>query len=881
MARPTVAASALLRALRLGDTAELLLASRQRIQDAPLEHARAAAVVTQALDEARRALRSEASDAVRGALLQVARRDWTAAASLAQEINTLAALHPETVPWVADAVARAVQADRPLARMLAQVLPGCASRIAERGPRLRVITALADLCRRHPGLGIVVLPIVDEMLREGRPEGVAEFLEESLGLAGRGENAARSFLLRESRSGQEAWESRKEGLPLVSVARTLQLYAEATLGRPVAIRPLSDLPASIPVPDGTLALTDGRDVFLVPRIARWADDLANFRLYKVALAQQLGRIEFGTFLLEPLAVRGILEPPSHEPEEDAVVGPIARFLRMFSDDDLADRLFFLAEDLRVDACLRRERPGLGRDLEAVAAVERRSRPDPESLHGRDQVLEVFVRRLWYGEPMPPGEPLRRFREAASLVEALRHPAATVQDSAAATGILYGLFGGGSGPLRPPSPPQSSSKGAAPAVDEEGPGQPTGWSTGPSDGGGEDVPGEGGPGPEDAGSATPGARCAGVVDRVDEATRRELLDEAALIQHLLDSRGVSVGVEEIVAQLLSDRSLSEDAVVRLLLERHRAGAPLEGGGGVQGAVSFRYPEWDQGIGDFRPRWTTVWERRAAGDASAWVDNVLDEHALLLRRLRREFQLLRPRGWARQRRMEDGEEIDIDAFIAERSDHLAGLATDGRVHLRRRRSVRDVAVAFLVDQSASTREPAGPVGRSILDVEKDALILMGESLACLGDRFAIFGFSGRGRQLVTFDVYKDWHEPMDRAVRGRIGAMTWRMENRDGAAIRHATRRLLAVDARVRLLILLSDGKPLDCGCESYQGAHAVADTQRALREAREQRIHPFCITVDPQGADYLGALYGDVRYAVIDRVEDLPERLPRIYRRLTT
>jgi nitric oxide reductase activation protein len=163
----------------------------------------------------------------------------------------------------------------------------------------------------------------------------------------------------------------------------------------------------------------------------------------------------------------------------------------------------------------------------------------------------------------------------------------------------------------------------------------------------------------------------------------------------------------------------------------------------------------------------------------------------------------------------------------------------------------------------------------------LVVIAESLEKLGDRYAIFGFSGRGRQLVAFDVYKDFSDRWDEAARGRVGAMTFRMENRDGAAIRHATRRLLDVDARTRLLVLLSDGRPLDCGCDLYQGPYAHADTRVALREALDARVHPFCITVDPAGADYLSELYGPVRYTVIDSVLALPERLPAIYRRLTS
>ncbi len=130
-------------------------------------------------------------------------------------------------------------------------------------------------------------------------------------------------------------------------------------------------------------------------------------------------------------------------------------------------------------------------------------------------------------------------------------------------------------------------------------------------------------------------------------------------------------------------------------------------------------------------------------------------------------------------------------------------------------------------------------------------------------------------------KEFEERYSQAVRQRIGAMSGRLENRDGTAIRHTVRKLLAQPARVRLLILLSDGRPLDCGCRQYFERYAQEDTRMALREARRQHIHPFCITVDRQAQRYLSRMYGQVQYTIIDQVSALPHRLPNIYRRLTT
>jgi hypothetical protein len=899
----------------MGDAAELLVLARDRIRQTPVEHAKAATDVTRALATAKGDLSSADFAVMRRAVLLVARRDWTAAAILAEALAPLVQRHPDSVDCVGEAVARAVQADRALARQLARVLPDCATRIEERGPRLRIVTALADLCRRHPGLGLAAIPSVRLLLDEGNAEGLATFLEEALERASRSESVARSFLLRESRAGQEAWDSQREGLALADVARTLQLYAEAHLGSGVLVRSMAELPDSIGLEGGAIAVTDGRHIFLAPRLDRFDDDEANFRLYKVAVAHEVGRIEFGTFDLLPWAIPGIdpIELYGVEPEEggeDRKSNPVLEFARRFPEPGLARRVFLFAEDLRIDACLRREYPGLGRDLEAMADVERATRRDLDTFKGAELLLEVIARWLWFGEELPEGPIYKRFHEASWLLQALRHPGANVQDSAGAASLLYSLVGGQGLP--------QSWGGEEPASEEQADGPEQMGSFGGGADRGDGAAGDPGGSEGEAGETTRGADASeegetdaggaagerfftgGVVDDVTQAEEDALEGRAKRIQTSLDSRGVPVSLREILAALEVDLEVSDRVLERNLLEAFRDGLRRgveDGEGEGEGEFTYgpgqappgaspgvevsRYPEWDGGIGDYRPRWTSVWERRATGDASAFVESVMAEHGPMIRRLRREFQMLKPTGLGRERRAREGDDLDLEALIEELVDRKAGRPSEGRVYLRTRRSERDVAVAFLVDLSASTRESVGESGKSVIEVEKESLVMMSEALEALGDRYAIFGFSGRGRQMVTFDVFKDFGERLDDRVRGRIGAMTHRMENRDGAAIRHATKRLQEIDASTRLLILLSDGKPLDCGCDHYLGAYAQSDTRMALREAIERKVHPFCITVDPKGEDYLRELYGAVRFAVIDSVGDLPARLPAIYKRLTT
>ena len=105
---------------------------------------------------------------------------------------------------------------------------------------------------------------------------------------------------------------------------------------------------------------------------------------------------------------------------------------------------------------------------------------------------------------------------------------------------------------------------------------------------------------------------------------------------------------------------------------------------------------------------------------------------------------------------------------------------------------------------------------------------------------------------------------------------------GPAIRHTAYKLDQVDARTKILFLISDGRPQDRGYsrEGVEKEYAVHDTKMALDEAKEKGINSFCLTVDKNGHDYLKTMCSDMGYEILDDINDLPERLLVLYRRLT-
>ena len=305
------------------------------------------------------------------------------------------------------------------------------------------------------------------------------------------------------------------------------------------------------------------------------------------------------------------------------------------------------------------------------------------------------------------------------------------------------------------------------------------------------------------------------------------------------------------------------------------APVDQAG--PGDRAIRYPEWDQRIDDYRLNWCRVVERAAEEGSGDIVSATLSEHRSEVSALRRFFEGLRPPGLRRVPGQADGDELDVDAAVRMCAERAAGADLSDRIYVRRERKERDVAAAFLVDVSGSTSRQLES-GRRVIDLEKEGLVLLCEALEAVGDQYALYGYSGQGRGQVDFLVIKDFDDRLSGKAAQRLGGLVPMQQNRDGAAIRHATAKLLEREARTRLLVLISDGRPLDDG---YKDEYSLEDTKAALREARQRGVHPFCITIDREADGYVRRMYGDVQFAVIDHIEALPKRLPKIYQRLTT
>jgi hypothetical protein len=693
-----------------------------------------------------------------------------------------------------------------------------------------------------------------------------QWARQGLAMHNKDARARRSYFALETRGSYDALRSGSNGLALEAVRHLLILYIEGLTGHEVEVSPLAAVPLES-------RIADGRTIHLPSMVAEFADDELDFRLYKVLAAHAAGQIEFGTYERGTASLQSAYTTlaETYNPEnvdalaafslpdemvdatssESELLGPTPtlpargegvnvdyrRALQLFPHPQLARRIFGTLENCRIDRRLRGKYRGLARDLDLIREHLRRGRPSVTELPASLLPFELLFQTTLLGGATDDAR--QYYSQIVSELETvtmeyLGNDAATVADSLLATSRVYSLF----------------------------------QSLNPNDDSIQEVETQEEPSEsEDENSITTES-----FHRQTTEQKPQRRDARELFNAWNDPDGDGEPDELAGAEAWTDGESPEQII-------------------EEGEVAYNYDEWDRELTDHRLGWCRVIEKRVKHGDRNFVEQTRERHKGVISSIRYQFQLLKPEDLQRATNELDGEEFDLNAVIDYVIDRRAAPVGGGhqseRLYTKRLRRRRDVAVSFLLDQSSSTartigRHPLQPYtrpGRRIIEIEKEGLVLMSEALEAVGDTYSINGFTSEGRRNVKFYVVKDFDEKYSDEVKQRIGGINFQNNTRLGAAIRHATAKLAKQEARTRLLIVLSDGRPYD---HDYGDArYAREDTREALRQAKNQGITPFCITIDRESEAELRDLYGEIGYTIIDDVLSLPERMPGIYRRLTT
>ena len=685
------------------------------------------------------------------------------------------------------------------------------------------------------------------------------------------------------------------------------------------------------------ASTDGSTIFLPELMERFHDKDDNFAAMKVFATHQAAHIEFGSFDFDfqrPGAVFPLRRTAFANREAPAMTD-MEEYFDLIPERQLASDLFTIAEDSRIDARVKSEYAGIRRPLVRMQQEEVQKRPDIRQLPLRNAFVENLVRASldaveairW---PKDRAEPMSR---ALGLLRAVQSFESTVEDAAEATLALYEIAMG------IPNVFEEIDDGDWDSVEPMEAGQAM-----PMEGGGE----QGGQanqmqlGGVDQGSGEEDYESPQEIDFRGDF-KPELVDllmklkENAQQGEAGQMSPVPLTPEQLAELLAKSVEIDLDALYdgdldastgqfmsNLMKEagnpssdKSDSGQPTSdnstgSGEGEEPLIPivtvYYYDEWDFRAQDYKPRWCAVKESKLEEGEEKFYENALREHAGLVTQTRKQFELMKPEMFRKIKKLPDGEDFDLDAAIEWMVERRIGANPNEKIYWRRNKIERDVAVAFLIDMSASTdeeinkrekkyddddydddprkylswwvskrRQELTSPPKRIIDLEKESTVLLMTALETIGDQYGIYGFSGYGRDNVEFFVIKDFDETLDQKIKNRLDKITPIRSTRMGPAIRHATYKLGLTDAKVKILFLLSDGRPQDHGYgrDRTEKEYAIHDTKQALNEAKREGITPFALTVDRAGHDYLKTMCEDMGYEVVADIEALPSRLPTL------
>ena len=661
------------------------------------------------------------------------------------------------------------------------------------------------------------------------------------------------FLSLTSKLGIDTYEGMQITVPITQVRQQINHYLRARTGLMIPIRTLSMLPKSYGVESDskTGACCDGKIIYLPDEISCFKKKKENIKLYKCLARFESGHFEFNTFdfdLEKVIEKRSWISPfPERKPSQDKI-SDLQRFFLLFPNKELASDLFTIFEHGRIRTLFARRYPGLVRNFlpmlqeEAMRIFKEERCVKPVYLLYLRVALGSFTDGNLYADEEYIKKAVCRFEKKIiedNTVEACAHL------------VIYTY-------------PEIET------ILKKNPG-----------------------GNKVAEHYLPIKFPFGRQLRPDlfYLANSNFENIAQTVKARLEAKGCKVYKSEIRKRLEANNgALSPEDIEDMIGAGEFRGIEIQEIIGhskpqtVDIAIAdtdtdkaFWYKEWDCNIEDYLNKHVRVVEKSLNGYQDSYYNDVLEQHHALVKKIKYAFELLKPEGLKILRQWVEGDEFDYRALLNFVMDKRAGITPSDRLYIKRIKEQRDVAVLLLVDLSRSTSNTVYGSRASVLDVEKEAIVLFCEALEVVGDAFAIAGFSGTGRLGVDYYKIKDFDEDMGTSVRQRISAMAPQRSTRMGAAIRHAAGKFDSVSSKVRLMIILSDGFPNDV---DYKQDYAIKDTRKAISEVHSKNIYAHSITVNLAQYSKLDDLYGDVNHNVISDVRELPDKLLRIYSGLT-
>lgn len=297
----------------------------------------------------------------------------------------------------------------------------------------------------------------------------------------------------------------------------------------------------------------------------------------------------------------------------------------------------------------------------------------------------------------------------------------------------------------------------------------------------------------------------------------------------------------------------------------------------GVPICKVSEWDYLAASQRSDWVTIVEHESPTAPAHIISDILDKHSDVKKQISKLVSQSKIGQVQRLKRQREGDRLDLDACIQQRIDLLAGQSSEGGIYETTVFSFRDLSVLVLLDISESTKDLVNGTSTSIFQLERAATALLAEAMDGIGDPFAIHAFCSNGRKDHRYFRLKDFGQPYNDQCKSKLAGLRPGLSTRMGAALRYSAGLIGNQMTKRKLILVITDGEPSDIDVEDKK--YLVEDARKAVHELSHLGINVFSVGLDGNGETYLPRIFGQSNVVLIDKIESLPEHLPKLYFRL--
>jgi nitric oxide reductase NorD protein len=181
-------------------------------------------------------------------------------------------------------------------------------------------------------------------------------------------------------------------------------------------------------------------------------------------------------------------------------------------------------------------------------------------------------------------------------------------------------------------------------------------------------------------------------------------------------------------------------------------------------------------------------------------------------------------------------------------------------------REISLLFLLDTSHSM--DSWKDNQRLLDLGRDCLYILTQAFRDFCPNITIATFFSLTRKNCQFKILKSAEESLDEGLK-KISLIETEGHTRIGPALRHAQYLLKKNSLRRKIIVILTDGKPIDY--DRYEGIYGEMDIQMANLEGERNGISTFLFTFEKENGPSICRMFGRNSHEMIKNPKEIGKK----------